>query len=65
MEEEFASADCTIKGEICIGGQEHFYMETNTGLARPLEDGGMEIISSTQHPQFVQVSSRHEVHNNK
>ena len=37
-----------------IGGQEHFYLETNAALAYRDEDGGMLVHSSTQHPTETQ-----------
>lgn len=43
-----------------MGGQEHFYMETNCHIAIPKgEDGEMEIISSTQNPTGVQREVAH------
>lgn len=43
-------------GEIHIGGQEHFYMETQSVLAIPKgEDKEMDVYVSTQHPAFIQV----------
>uniref|UniRef100_A0A8C2TUD2 Aldehyde oxidase 1 n=1 Tax=Coturnix japonica TaxID=93934 RepID=A0A8C2TUD2_COTJA len=42
-------------GEIHIGGQEHFYMETQSVLAIPKgEDKEMDVFVSTQHPAFIQ-----------
>lgn len=44
-------------GEIHIGGQEHFYLETNCTLAVPRgEDGEMELFVSTQAATKTQVS---------
>jgi xanthine dehydrogenase large subunit len=43
-----------IAGEFAIGGQEHFYLETNAALAYRDEDGGMLVHSSTQHPTETQ-----------
>lgn len=37
-----------------LGGQEHFYLETNATLACPGEDGAMEIFASTQNPTKTQ-----------
>lgn len=37
-------------------GQEHFYLETHTCLVIPGEDGEMEVVSSTQVANDVQVS---------
>lgn len=40
-----------------IGGQEHFYLETNVTLAVPLgEDGEMELFVSTQSAAKTQVT---------
>uniref|UniRef100_A0A1I7XKX7 xanthine dehydrogenase n=1 Tax=Heterorhabditis bacteriophora TaxID=37862 RepID=A0A1I7XKX7_HETBA len=47
--------DHIIEGEIKIGGQEHFYLETQQCVAIPLEDNEMEIISSTQAVSDVQA----------
>lgn len=43
-----------IKGEIEIGGQDHFYLESNVALAIPGEDCDIKVFSSTQHPTEVQ-----------
>ncbi|KAK7065266.1 hypothetical protein SK128_021569 [Halocaridina rubra] len=44
-----------LEGEIHLGGQEHFYMETSSHLAVPKgESGEMEIFSTTQHPSLTQ-----------
>lgn len=38
-----------------MGGQEHFYLETNAHLAVPkLEDGEMELFTSCQNPTRTQ-----------
>ncbi|XP_077989770.1 xanthine dehydrogenase/oxidase-like [Glandiceps talaboti] len=43
-------SDHLLEGEMKMGGQEHFYLETNACIAIPNgEDGEMEIISSTQN----------------
>lgn len=41
-------------GELAIGGQEHFYLETQSSLAWLDESGGMAVESSTQHPSETQ-----------
>ncbi|KAK5644720.1 hypothetical protein RI129_006020 [Pyrocoelia pectoralis] len=46
----FASAPHVIERECRIGGQEHFYFETQCTLAVPKEDDELEIFSSCQHP---------------
>jgi xanthine dehydrogenase molybdopterin-binding subunit B len=53
----FQSASYTIEGQLSIGGQEHFYMETNGARAVPKEDGEIEIFIGAQGPTTVQVKS--------
>lgn len=49
-EEAFKSCDYTFTGVARMGGQEHFYLETNACVAIPKpEDGEMEIWSSSQN----------------
>ena len=36
-----------------MGGQYHFHMETQTACVVPQEDGGLQIYSATQGPDFV------------
>ena len=43
-----------IDGELRIGGQEHFYLETQAALAWTDESGCMAVHSSTQHPAETQ-----------
>ena len=43
-----------LQGELEIGGQEHFYLETQIATVMPGEDGAMLVYSSTQHPTEVQ-----------
>ncbi|MDB5554814.1 MAG: xanthine dehydrogenase molybdopterin binding subunit [Rhizobium sp.] len=43
-----------IKGEMRIGGQEHFYLESHIALAIPGEDNEVIVWSSTQHPSEIQ-----------
>ncbi|XP_053162879.1 xanthine dehydrogenase/oxidase isoform X2 [Hemicordylus capensis] len=45
----FEEADHIVDGEIYIGGQEHFYLETHCTIAVPKEDGEMELFVSTQN----------------
>jgi xanthine dehydrogenase large subunit len=49
-----AAAPNRLRGTVRLGGQEHFYLETMTALASPLDDGGVAIRCSTQHPSEVQ-----------
>jgi xanthine dehydrogenase large subunit len=52
--EALASAPQRLQGTIEIGGQDHFYLEGQVAFALPQEDGGMLVVSSTQHPTEVQ-----------
>lgn len=50
MQGVFETCDNVFSGTIRMGGQEHFYLETNAALAIPhSEDGTMDIWSSTQN----------------
>jgi xanthine dehydrogenase/oxidase len=55
-EKAFAEADHVFTGTARMGGQEHFYLETQACLAVPKpEDGEMEIFSGTQNPAETQA----------
>ncbi|NXN68577.1 AOXB oxidase, partial [Himantopus himantopus] len=58
IEKGFKSADEIIEGsELHIGGQEHFYLETNSVLVIPrAEDKEMDVYVTTQHATDVQES---------
>ncbi len=43
-----------LKGTLDVGGQEQFYLEGQISYAIPLEDGGMKLHCSTQHPSEMQ-----------
>ena len=49
-----ATAPRRLKGSLSIGGQEQFYLEGQIAYAMPLEDGGMRVHCSTQHPTEMQ-----------
>ena len=53
-EQALLEAPERLEGELFIGGQEHFYLETQAALALPEEAGGMFVHSSTQHPTETQ-----------
>ncbi|KAK8737718.1 hypothetical protein OTU49_004207 [Cherax quadricarinatus] len=56
VETAFKSSDHVLEGEMHMGGQEHFYLETNSHLAVPkCEDGEMELFSSSQSPTNTQI----------
>lgn len=48
VEEGFAESDVVVEGELRMGGQEHFYMETQACICVPSSEGEMEVLSSTQ-----------------
>ena len=51
VEDAFAKADHVFSGVARMGGQEHFYLETNACVVVPKpEDGEVEVYSSTQNP---------------
>uniref|UniRef100_A0A8C8BM87 Aldehyde oxidase 1 n=1 Tax=Otus sunia TaxID=257818 RepID=A0A8C8BM87_9STRI len=55
VDRAFETVDNIIEGEIRIGGQEHFYMETQSVLVVPKgEDNEMDVYVSTQHPAIIQ-----------
>ena len=43
-----------LAGQSRVGGQDHFYLEGQIALAIPGDDGGVTVLSSTQHPSEVQ-----------
>src|SRR5262245_15326526 len=49
-----ASSAVRIDDELDIGGQEHFYLETQSAIAWIDESGGVAVQSSTQHPAETQ-----------
>lgn len=48
------AAPLRFQGELFVGGQEHFYLETNAALAVIDEAGSVSVQSSTQHPSETQ-----------
>ena len=53
-EDEIGKAAHRIKGQMRIGGQEHFYLEGHIALAIPGEDDEITVWASTQHPSEIQ-----------
>jgi xanthine dehydrogenase large subunit len=51
---ELATAPHSLQGSLHIGGQEHFYLETQISSVMPTEDGGMLVYTSTQNATEVQ-----------
>ena len=44
----------TIEGEVDIGSQYHYFMETQSALVRPIENGEFDVFVSSQFPLFIQ-----------
>lgn len=54
VEAALARAPHRIQGAFHIGGQEHFYLETQTAMVIPGEDDALQVFCSTQNPTEVQ-----------
>jgi xanthine dehydrogenase large subunit len=54
FDEAFAKSKHKITGQLRIQGADHFYLESQASIAYPLEDGQIEIHSSSQHPTETQ-----------
>ena len=55
IESALAASPHLIEGTLQIGGQDHFYLETQAAWAEPDGEGGVHVSSSTQHPSEVQT----------
>jgi xanthine dehydrogenase large subunit len=49
-----ATSQSKLRGQMEIGGQEHFYLEGQVSLAVPGEDGDVFVHTSSQHPSETQ-----------
>jgi len=54
-----AEAPHRLRGEIQLGGQEHFYLEGQIACAIPGEDHTLRLLTSTQHPTEMQHMVAH------
>ncbi len=54
VEAGLAKAPKRLTGRMGIGGQDHFYLESQIAMAIPGEDDEVTVISSTQHPSEIQ-----------
>jgi xanthine dehydrogenase large subunit len=52
---ELERAAHRLSGELHVGGQEQFYLESQAAIAYPGEDGQMVVHSSTQNPTEIQA----------
>jgi len=54
LQRAMQAAPHRLQGSFVQGGQEQFYLEGQISYAVPLEDGGMRVHCSTQHPSEMQ-----------
>jgi xanthine dehydrogenase large subunit len=54
-----AKAPHRLQGTLSVGGQEQFYLEGQISYAVPLEDDGIKVYCSTQHPTEMQHAVAH------
>ncbi|KAL7297373.1 hypothetical protein TKK_0009758 [Trichogramma kaykai] len=59
VDKEFAKSNHVLEGEIRIGGQEHFYLETQCTFINFRENGELEMFTSTQNPTSIQRLTAH------
>ena len=50
-----SQAEQVLDGELFIGGQDHFYLETQATWALPDTEGNLQLYCSTQHPSETQA----------
>ncbi len=48
-----------VHGDVAIGGQDHFYLETQTSWAQVDSEGLVQVTASTQHPTETQAIVAH------
>lgn len=50
-----AESQHILQGEVEMGGQDHFYLETQTSWVIPDAEGNYHVYASTQHPTETQI----------
>lgn len=55
VEHALKNSEHTLRGALTIGGQEHFYFETQSAVVVPEERDGLIVYASTQHTTEVQA----------
>ncbi|ESO95509.1 hypothetical protein LOTGIDRAFT_160669 [Lottia gigantea] len=55
IDQGLTHCDHVLKGEVHIGPQRHFYLETQSARAIPKERHGMDLYSATQCPDTIQT----------
>lgn len=59
--EMLEKAEHRLTGKLSVGGQEQFYLEGQIAYAVPLDDGGIKVNASTQHPTEMQHMVAHSL----
>jgi len=59
LDQAIDSAPHLLHGSLKIGGQDHFYLESQAAIAIPGEEGAVTIHSSTQNPTEIQAIVAH------
>ncbi len=59
IDQALSQSPLSLSGEFVSGGQEHFYLETQSAYVVPSENHHLDVFSSTQHPTEVQHSVAH------
>jgi xanthine dehydrogenase large subunit len=54
VDRAWSKCHTVVAGRADSGGQEHIYLETQSALAVPRDDGGLKVYSATQSPTVVQ-----------
>uniref|UniRef100_A0A1L8DYE4 Xanthine dehydrogenase n=1 Tax=Nyssomyia neivai TaxID=330878 RepID=A0A1L8DYE4_9DIPT len=60
-EKALTEADHVVEGEVRMGGQEHFYLETQASIAVPRDNDEIELFCSSQHPSEIQKLIAHSL----
>ena len=61
IQQGFLHSEKIIEGEAEIGGQLHFYMETQRSLVVPRDGGELEVFPGAQNPTSAQVYLQNDV----
>lgn len=54
IDKAFENSEFKLSGQFEIGGQEHFYLESQAAIAYPDDGCSIKVISSSQHPTETQ-----------
>ncbi|CAH1710177.1 unnamed protein product [Chironomus riparius] len=54
VDKAFKENEFSVVGQVRLGGQEHFYLETQVALAIPKDSDEIEVYTATQEPTAIQ-----------